>query len=32
LAGTIRADEWRGALRAQLFIEDAAPVYETVAA
>jgi single-stranded-DNA-specific exonuclease len=25
VAGTIRADEWRGALRTQLFIEDAAP-------
>jgi single-stranded-DNA-specific exonuclease len=32
LAGTIRADEWRGERRTQLSIEDAAPVYETVAA
>jgi single-stranded-DNA-specific exonuclease len=32
LAGTIRADEWRGELRTQLFIEDAAPAYASVAA
>lgn len=32
LAGTLRADEWRGERRVQLHIEDAAPAYVTAAA
>ena len=32
LAGTIRAEEWRGEVRTQLFIDDSAPAYVTVGA
>jgi single-stranded-DNA-specific exonuclease len=32
LAGTLRADEWRGAVRTQLHIEDAAPAHASAAA
>ena len=32
VAGTVRADEWRGEMRTQLLIEDAAPAYASAAA